>query len=211
MLHRTVMFSLCSDTLRTLHRSSASVPDVVPRRSRSTVLYVAFLRAINTGKRRIKMVDLRSLYEEMGYRDVATHIATGNVVFEADATPLSVDLESRFHERFGFTSEVFLRSGNEVQSIIESVPWNGEDDLVEVSFLEREPHPAVARALEVTAVGPEDLAVIRREVFFLRGLGKGVDTIHKESTSMRMLEMKMTRRGVATVVQLNAKYIVPRP
>jgi len=174
------------------------------------VLYVALLRAINTGNRRIKMVDLRAIYESMGYADVATYIATGNVIFDAPSPPLVAELEDRFLERFGFASEVFLRTAFDIRSIVEAVPWTGDDDVVEVSFLEREPQSAQARALEATATEPEVLVVAGREVFFLRGLGRGVATIHKESTSMRILDMKMTRRGVSTIKQIDARYVQPR-
>ena len=174
------------------------------------MLYVAFLRAINTGNRRIKMADLRSVYEGMGYADVATYIATGNVIFDAPSPPPVVELETSFLERFGFASEVFLRTAGDIVSVVEAVPWNGDDDVVEVSFLEREPQGAQARALEATATEPEELVVLHREIFFLRGLGRGVTTIHKESTSMRILDMKMTRRGVSTIRQIDARYVQPR-
>jgi uncharacterized protein (DUF1697 family) len=174
------------------------------------MLYVAFLRAINTGNRRIKMVDLRSVYEGLGYADVATYIATGNVIFEASSPPLPEDLESSFFDRFGFESEVFLRSADEVRSIVDVVPWKNDDAVVDVSLLEHEPESLQARALEATAVEPEKLAVVGREIFFLRGLGRGAPTVHKESRSMKILDVEMTRRGMATVQQISTRYLLPR-
>ncbi|MCL1587347.1 MAG: DUF1697 domain-containing protein [Actinomycetia bacterium] len=174
------------------------------------VQYVAFLRAINTGNRRIKMAGLRALYGDLGYSNVATYLATGNVIFDAPSPPLPLELEVPFAQQFGFTSEVFLRSGEEIRSILDTVPWRGDDVVVEVSFLEREPGVAEARSLEATAVAPEELAVSGREVFFLRGHGRGAPTTHKESTSLDLLNMKMTRRGMATVVQVYARFLLPR-
>jgi uncharacterized protein (DUF1697 family) len=156
------------------------------------------------------MADLRSVYEDLGYSDVATYIATGNVIFDAPSPPPISELESSFDDRFGFTSKVFLRSADDVRSIVHAVPWKSDDAVVEVSFLEREPEVMQARALEATAVEPEQLAVVEREVFFLRGLGRGVPTIHKESTSMKMLGMEMTRRGMVTVQQIHTRYVLPR-
>jgi len=156
------------------------------------------------------MADLRSVYQELGYTGVATHIATGNVIFEAPSPPPVPELEAAFQERFGFAAEVFLRGAEDVRSMIAAVPWTGDDDVVEVSFLEREPDLSHARELEATSVGPEELVVAGREVFFLRGLGRGVPTIHKESTSMRILGMKMTRRGLSTLNQIDVRYLQPR-
>lgn len=174
------------------------------------VLYVAFLRAINTGNRRIKMADLRSTYEDQGFSDVETYIATGNVIFDAPSPPLTLELESSLRDRFGFTSEVFLRTGEDVSAIVAAVPWKAETDLVEVSLLEYEPEASSARTLEATAVDPEALAVVGREVFFLRGLGRGAPTTHKESVSVKILGMKMTRRTMATMRHIHTRYVLSR-
>ena len=44
--------------------------------------YLALLRGINVGgKNIIKMADLRSCFETEGFRDVASYIQSGNVIF----------------------------------------------------------------------------------------------------------------------------------
>ena len=53
-----------------------------PHRARA-VRYVALLRGINVGgKTLIKMADLRACFEQLGFDDVSTYIASGNVLFE---------------------------------------------------------------------------------------------------------------------------------
>jgi uncharacterized protein (DUF1697 family) len=167
---------------------------------------VAFLRAINTGNRRIKMADLRSVYANLGYDDVASYIASGNVIFASDERPDIQQLEDAFEDRFGFDAEVFLRDAVQMSTLLESIPWVDPDGVVEVSFLRASPDPDAARALEATAVDPEALVVIDREVLFLRE-GKGAATTHKESTSMRILRMEMTRRGLATVRAIHDRFL----
>jgi uncharacterized protein (DUF1697 family) len=44
--------------------------------------YIAFLRAINVGGHIVKMDRLRSLFEALGFSNVATFIASGNVIFD---------------------------------------------------------------------------------------------------------------------------------
>ena len=56
--------------------------------------YIAFLRGINLGKRRLAMSRLKALFEKLGFRDVETFIASGNVLFSCKATDTSA-LESR--------------------------------------------------------------------------------------------------------------------
>ena len=46
--------------------------------------HIAFLRAINITGRTIKMDRLRALFAELGLANVATFIASGNVLFDAD-------------------------------------------------------------------------------------------------------------------------------
>ncbi|GMQ94429.1 MAG: hypothetical protein BMS9Abin12_1919 [Acidimicrobiia bacterium] len=168
--------------------------------------YVAFLRAINTGNRRIKMVDLRGVYVDLGYTDAATYIATGNVIFESDSRPDVSVLESAFEHAFGFHSEVFLRDEDEIKSVLARIPWSDADGTVEVSFLETIADTQAAQTLEATAAKPEALSVSDSEVFFLRE-GNGAPTTHKESTSTRILGMKMTRRGLSTVQKIYTKFL----
>jgi hypothetical protein len=77
---------------------------------------------------------------------------------------------------------------------------------VEVSFLDGLPDPEAARALEATAQAPEALRVVGREVLFRRE-GKGIPTVHKESTTERMLGLSTTRRGIATVEGIARRFL----
>ena len=66
--------------------------------------YVALLRGINVGKaRRIPMKELRALFEERGFEDVATYIASGNVLFAATRAPKAAALQAALGARFGFS------------------------------------------------------------------------------------------------------------
>jgi uncharacterized protein (DUF1697 family) len=159
---------------------------------------VVFLRAINTGRRRVRMADLRSAIIDAGFADAETYLASGNVILTARERPAREALEAIVLDRFGFESEAFIRSGSEIRGIVAACPWTRDGDLVEVSFLERRPDPDAARALEATVQPPEGLAVTGTEVFFLRE-GKGIETTHKESMTERLLGMRTTRRGMATV------------
>ena len=47
--------------------------------------YVAFLRGMNLGNRRIKNHELRAEFERLGFEEVATFRASGNVVFGSAA------------------------------------------------------------------------------------------------------------------------------
>lgn len=170
--------------------------------------YVAFLRAINIGNRRIKMVALADVFRNSGCENVSTFIASGNVIFNSRTTPDIASLEDAIEREFLFRSDVFLRSGDEVRAVLKRAPSAGAGSVVEVSFLEGVPDAEAAAELERTAVGPEKLLVSGAEVFFVR-VGGGAPTTHKESDSMRILGLKMTRRGLATVAKIHDRFLVP--
>jgi len=140
------------------------------------------------------MVDLRQAFEDAGYHGAATHIATGNVIVDRGQAPTREHVEGVIEDRFGFRSEAFIRSELDLRSIVERDPWRGGDRLVEVSLLEAGVSP------------PEGLVVSGAEVFFLRE-GKGIPTVHKESTTERLLGMRTTRRGMATMSQIVERYL----
>ena len=50
-------------------------------------VWLAFLRAVNVGKRQMKMAELKALCEELGYGKVKTLLASGNVRFECAHDP----------------------------------------------------------------------------------------------------------------------------
>ena len=90
-----------------------------------TTRYVALLRGINVGGRNIiAMADLREAFEADGYEEVRTYIQSGNVLFESDAAPDSLEdaLEAMLERRFGFPLVVVLRSHVQLRSVVEEAP-----------------------------------------------------------------------------------------
>ena len=63
--------------------------------------YIAFLRGMNLGKRRVKMDHLRVLFEELKFSSVETFIAIGNVIFtakSADSRKLEKQIEAHLEK-----------------------------------------------------------------------------------------------------------------
>ncbi|HEV3480335.1 MAG TPA: DUF1697 domain-containing protein [Gaiellaceae bacterium] len=106
--------------------------------------YVALLRGINVGgKSIIRMADLKPSVEALGYGDVSTFIASGNVLFETaqrDAAKLESALEQALEKRFGLPIIVVVRSRAEFARVVKAIPadWIGNAGLrVNVAFLRR--------------------------------------------------------------------------
>jgi uncharacterized protein (DUF1697 family) len=88
---------------------------------------VALLRGINLGsQRRIAMGDLRELMADLGYEDVRTVLASGNIVFTGAKNGARAKLEKGLHERFGFKVDVVVKSMAELQAIVDADPFKDE-------------------------------------------------------------------------------------
>lgn len=106
--------------------------------------YAAFLRGINVGgKTIVKMEALRGEFEALGYRNVKTVLASGNVVFEApaDSTPaaLAQAISEKLRQALGRDILVVVRSLEELRALAASEPFGGieatKDTRLFVTFL----------------------------------------------------------------------------
>jgi uncharacterized protein (DUF1697 family) len=87
--------------------------------------YVALLRGINVGGNNlIKMTALKACFEEQGFDDVATFIASGNVLFTAGeaASKLVPRIEDALSTTFKYSASVVLRSQKEMRDIVARAP-----------------------------------------------------------------------------------------
>jgi uncharacterized protein (DUF1697 family) len=96
--------------------------------------YVAFLRGINLGKRRATKEQLTAIFENLGFENVKTLIASGNVVFDVpqagnSPTPagstLATTVQDALQAGLGFKVETMLRRMAEVDALIDSDPFTG--------------------------------------------------------------------------------------
>ena len=140
---------------------------------------VAFLRAINVGGRQVAMAPLRALFESLGFSDVSTYIASGNVRFggRGRGAALEARIEAALEEEFGFVVETFVRSEAELQAVLDSVPFSeaevAEAHALMVAFLKGPVSPEVAQA--VAALSSANPAPKRVRSSFIRESPRGSD------------------------------------
>lgn len=132
--------------------------------------YVAFLRAVNVGKRRVEMARLRAEFEALGFEDVTTHINSGNVIFSADATAAELEpkIEARLEHAFGFEVITFVRTAAAVRTLgRDKKMFAGESGTHMVAFLRARPSAAVRSAIEALSSEVDVLRVRGSEVHWL--------------------------------------------
>lgn len=107
------------------------------------IQYLVLLRGVNVGgKNLVKMADLRTTFEEMGFDEVSTYIQSGNVLFRAPRqkrAELAAGIESALSKRFGTELKVVLLTAAELRAVVEGAPrgFGAESHLSDVIFLRK--------------------------------------------------------------------------
>jgi uncharacterized protein (DUF1697 family) len=131
------------------------------------VRYVALLRGINVGGRTlVKMAELKTCFEDLGFDEVSTYIASGNVLFESDdgdAAALATTIEGAIEQRFELPVKVVVLDQRAYARIVKAIPkpWIGDGTLrANVAFVRRGTDAKqVVRELEPDAAIEEVKAV----------------------------------------------------
>jgi uncharacterized protein (DUF1697 family) len=88
---------------------------------------VSLLRGINVGgHHKIKMEDLRALYESLGLRNPKTYIQSGNVVFQTgqkDLDKLALSLNAAIERNYGFRADAVLRTLTDLKAMLSANPF----------------------------------------------------------------------------------------
>jgi uncharacterized protein (DUF1697 family) len=90
--------------------------------------YVALLRGIMPMNPNMKSAKLKSFFESLGFKNVATVIASGNVVFDSPSTDtdaLEAKIEKALPLQLGFTSSTIIRSQTELNALVKNNPFKG--------------------------------------------------------------------------------------
>lgn len=130
--------------------------------------YVALLRAVNVGGTgKLPMAELRAMCEAVGFASVRTYIASGNVVFdcEASAREVAAQLEARLHAYADKPVGVLVRSAAEMAAVRDANPFpDAAPNRTVAIFLDEPPPPdaleqASGRNGEVMALGEREIYV----------------------------------------------------
>ena len=175
--------------------------------------YVAFLRGMNLGKRRLPMSQLKALFEELRFDDVETFIASGNVVFSSrttNASQLEAKIAKHLEASLGYDVDTFVRTVDEVAAIgrAKLFPEEGRAGItIHVGFLRQKLAPEVARKFAAVHTAADEFRVTGREYYWLcrvRTSDSKVWTL-PEIKALRL--PTVTMRNMTSIRKLIAKHI----
>lgn len=173
---------------------------------------VAFLRAINVGGRVVTMAELRGYFESLGFNDVETFIASGNVLFTSRSTAmatLQVRIEKGLRTALGYDVATFIRTDAELAAIAGYQPFTAVQLKAANTFvvgLLAEPLTAGGKkALMALRSDDDSFHVNKREIYWMSRKKQSESTISNVLLE-RTLKVRSTFRGVNTILRLVAKY-----
>lgn len=160
--------------------------------------YVALLRGVNVGGRKLLMTDLQAIARELGLQMARTYIASGNLLFASDLPEDRVKaiLEARLAEHMKAAVPVLVRTAAELRRVVANNPFTAEPgNRVAAIFLD---HPPPADTIAgARNVADERIVLGEREVYVAYGAnGMGQSRLQIPSATAG------TARNMNTVAKL---------
>ena len=168
--------------------------------------YISILRGINVGgQKKIKMEELKKLYESLGFKNVRTYIQSGNVIFECLDTNLAKlihQIEQNIKNSLGFNVIVFIRTKNEIQKLIKNNPFAKKDlSKLYVIFLSDIKTKPPTDEINNTKDKTEEFFISGREIYIFCSKEYGISKLSNNFFE-RKLNTSATTRNWKTVNKL---------
>jgi uncharacterized protein (DUF1697 family) len=172
--------------------------------------YIAFLRAINVGGHVVKMDLLRGLFESLGFSNVETFIASGNVLFETNlnSNP-EKKIESKLRAALGYDVATFIRTDAELKAVANYKAFAQSQleaaTAFNVAFLKESLDDNSNQKVMALRTDIDDFHVHERELYWLCQK-KQSDSTFSNAVLEKTLGKPSTIRGVNTIQKIAAKY-----
>ncbi len=173
-------------------------------------VYISLLRGINVGgNKKIKMADLRALYESLGFTDVSTLLQSGNAVFKsdpADTTDLARQIEDAIEDKFGFHCDLFVLTVDQFRAAFEKNPFTDDDhegSKLLVTFYQETPTDAMMQKLHDTHDGSETIHLVDDVLYIYFPDGMGRSKLANKTLG-QAIKISGTGRNWNTMVKLLA-------
>jgi uncharacterized protein (DUF1697 family) len=174
--------------------------------------YIAFLRAINTTGRFVRMERLRRVFREMGFSNIETHIQSGNVSFESDdlnIIKLENQIEFGLQDTLGYPVPTFIRTDKELLKIVEQhsfeVSTARVGSTLYVAFLHKQPPGDIQQVMLKQANEIDHLHFYQNHLFWLYNRSVGESTFSNAKIE-KILRVPATLRNISTIQKIADKY-----
>ena len=180
----------------------------------TSATFAAFLLGINIGKyKRVPMHELKAMCVGMGFKNVRTLLASGNLVFDAPnrtCNELVRELEAQLKATFGFEVAVIVRALGDLQKMIDAEPFKNveptKNTRLYVTFYTEEPKTKISAGLVQDGKGHSFRILAVSEGMVLSTVELGTTgTLDVMNILSKMLGKKITTRNWNTIEKLVRK------
>lgn len=174
--------------------------------------YFAFLRAINVGGHNVKMDALRRIFESLGFSNVETFIASGNVIFRTSIINmglLEIRIAKKLRQELGYEVTAFIRTNEELSALAKYKPFSTSrlDGALalNVAFLAGPLDAASKMRLMALKTDIDDFHVHEREIYW-SCMKKQSESTFSNAVLEGTLGVQSTLRGIKTIQKMAEKF-----
>ena len=159
--------------------------------------FVALLRAVNVGGRKLVMTDLKAMADGLGLGRARTYIASGNLLFTSAKSESEVKamLEAALTKHMGKPVGAMVRTAKEMAAVAKANPFASEpgNRVVAIFLDETPPKDAADKAKNID---DERMALGNREIYVHYPSGQGQSKLRISAA------LNGTARNMNTVTKL---------
>lgn len=175
----------------------------------SNYLYCAFLRGVNVKGTTMKMKEVCTLFENNGMANVNAVLASGNILFSSvkSSAELKEILEKAMSSHFNYEAFLFLKNKKELESIINSNPFDLNPDFHTYIFLGIDGIEILLKKefeQSKKAIG-EEAAVVNSSFYWKIPKGSTLDSEFSKILGQKKLKNTLTSRNINTLVKVLQK------
>ena len=164
------------------------------------------------GGHNVKMEHLKSLFEEMGFKNVETFIASGNVIFDSgmkDRVKQESEIEKNLNKNLGYEVITFIRTPRELSNIVDFKAFVPEQHdqatAYNIGFIKKPFSKDQLMILKSLETDIDEFNTHKTEVYWLCRTRQSQSTF-SGNLFERKLKIKVTFRGIKTLQKLSVKY-----
>jgi len=158
---------------------------------------------------KIKMIELKNMFESINFKNVKTYIQSGNIIFDfdcIDSIKLENQIEKKISETFGFLVKAVIRREEEFRKIVNNNPFLNESgielDKLHVVLMGDIPDPKLVLLLDIKKEENEKFLIISKEIYLYCPNGYGKTKLNN-SMFEKKLKISATTRNWKTIKNIN--------
>lgn len=147
------------------------------------------------------MADLRSLLNELNFKNLQTYIQSGNIILESDLDKEAIcdQIKNRIKEKFGFDVPVIARTIPEWEKAIKNYPFSIKNEkIVAFTFLDKK---SDIKDVEVNLNGQDKFTIVD-DLIYLYCPSTFAKTKLSNNLFERKLNVTATTRNLKTTLKL---------